>query len=537
MYFKIMKNVFFVIQRILALKKAMIISGIVCAIPFVFENLYLVSWFMYIPCALCFFDESMSNKKATTRAFLFGFGYYFLGYSWLFELYPLDFAGFTNAQSILIIIIALTLVPAIHSGIFALCFGVLRAVFVKRNAVLKIIAFPCVIVFTEFLQSIGPLAFPWCRVSVAQGANLAILQITSLFGSYFIAYIVLLVNTLLVFAIKNKKSRKRLVILAVCVFLVNYIFGSVRLSVLSDKLETTEKITAVALQGNISSKDKWGKSATETVELYMGLAEKGMKEIEDKQYKGEVIFVIPETAFPFTLKENSKTAQKVKAFCEENDVSFAVGAFSDEEQGSANSVFVFTPDGEISEPYKKQILVPFGEYLPYRPVFETFLPVLTEINMLSEDVVAGKESIVTATPAGRVGTLICYESIFPPLCRQSVINGAEVILISTNDSWFENSSALRHHETNAVIRAIENNIPVIRAANTGISAIIRPDGKIVAEMGADIAGYVLSNVPKGTGETLYTITGDIILYLCIVYFAFFALLNICEIRTKHSKNI
>lgn len=530
MYFKIMKNVFFVMQRILALKKAMIISGIVCAIPFVFENLYLVSWFMYIPCALCFFDESMSNKKATIRAFLFGFGYYFLGYSWLFELYPLDFAGFTNAQSIMIIIIALTLVPAIHSAIFAICFGVLRAVFKKRNAVLKIIAFPCAIVFTEFLQSVGPLAFPWCKVSVAQGANLAILQSTSLFGSYFIAYIVLFVNTLLAFAIKNEKSRKKLVILAVCVFSVNYIFGSVRFSLLSYKLETTEKITAVALQGNISSKEKWGKSATETVELYMGLAEKGMKEIEDKQYKGEAIFVIPETAFPFTLKENSKTAQKVKSFCQENDVTFAVGAFSKGEQGSANSVFVFTPDGEISEPYKKQILVPFGEYLPYRSIFEIFLPILTEINMLSEDVVAGKESIVTATPAGRVGMLICYESIFPPLCRQSVINGAEVILISTNDSWFGNSSALRHHEINAVIRAIENNVPVIRAANTGISAIIRPDGKIVTEVGADECGYALSEVPKGMGATLYTKTGDIILYLCLVYFVFSLIFSVFSLK-------
>ena len=246
-------------------------------------------------------------------------------------------------------------------------------------------------------------------------------------------------------------------------------------------------------------------------------------EIETKQYESEAIFVIPETAFPFTLKENSKTAQKLRDFSIKNQISFAVGAFYEEERGSANSVFVFTPDGKTSEPYKKQVLVPFGEYLPYRPVFETFLPVLTEINMLSEDLVSGSESIVKDTPAGRVGTLICYESIFPPLCRQSVINGAEVVLVSTNDSWFGSSSALRHHEINAVIRAIENNVPIIRAANTGISAIIRPDGKIVDQVGADKRGYALSEVPKGTGSTLYTKIGDIVLYLYLLYLVFYAL--------------
>ena len=252
-----MKNVFFVIQRILALKKAMIISGIVCAIPFIFENLYFLSWVMYLPLALCFFDENMSNKKAALRAFLFGFAYYFMGYSWLFQLYPLDFAGFTNIQSVLIIIIALTFVPAIHSGIFALCFCLYRLVFRKSKVVCKVIAFPGIVVLTEFLQSVGPLAFPWCRVSVAQGANLEILQSTSLFGSYFIAFIVLFVNALLAFATINEKLRIRLIIFALCVFSVNYIFGSVRLSLLAEQLQSTEKITAIALQGNLSSKEKW----------------------------------------------------------------------------------------------------------------------------------------------------------------------------------------------------------------------------------------------------------------------------------------
>ncbi len=515
-----MKNVFFVIQRILALKKAMIISGIVCAIPFVFENLYLVSWLMYIPAVLCFLNDSVSNKKATVRIFLFGFGYYFLGYSWLFELYPLDFAGFTNLQSVLIIIIALTLIPAIHSGILTLCFTACRLVFLKTKTIFKIFAFPCVFVFTEFLQSVGPLAFPWCTVSVAQAKSLEVLQSVNLFGSYFITFIVLLVNALFGFAIMNEKFRKRLVLLAVCIFAANYIYGALRLAVMSERLDSTEKITAVALQGNIPSKDKWGKSASETVDLYISLAEQAMLEIKEKQYDGDAIFVIPETAFPFTLKETSKNAQKVKSFSVENGVSFAVGAFSQESDGSANSVFMFTPDGKISGPYKKQKLVPFGEYLPYRPIFETFLPVLTEINILSEDIVAGTDSTVLNTPAGNAGVLICYESIFPPLCRQSVINGAEVILISTNDSWFGSSSALRHHEMNAVIRAIENNVPVIRAANTGISAIIRPDGKIVAEVGADKCGYALLEVPKGTGTTIYTKLGDIVLYFCLFNFVF-----------------
>ena len=243
---------------------------------------------------------------------------------------------------------------------------------------------------------------------------------------------------------------------------------------------------------------------------------------------------MPETAFPFTLREDSKYAKALSEFTANNGVYLAAGAFSDESVGSGNGVFMFSHEGKMSKPYLKQKLVPFGEFLPYRSFFETFVPVLAEINILSEDVVAGTKNVIFETYAGNVGTLICYESIFPEICRKSVNDGAEIIIVSTNDSWFGSSGALRHHLAASSLRAIENNVPVIRSANTGISALIRPDGNVIKMLGANKTGFVCSELPVGSGETLYSKVGDVWLYACKLYVLCGLILKPARIKNKRS---
>lgn len=510
----VMENIRFTIRRLATSKTAMIISGTACAVPFVFESMFLLTWIMYIPVAMMFFDESMRTASKAGRIFLFGYAYYLIGYSWISELYPLDFVGFDKLQSLFIIILALTVIPSIHSGMLVLSFCVCDYAAKKKDDLIKLVVFPCVFVICEYLQTLGALAFPWCRVPVAQTGCIALVQSASIFGSYFITYLALFVNGLCAYALLNKKTRKALLLLAAGLFLANFMFGAIRVSVMEKHMESAEKFTAIALQGNIPSGEKWDGDTRDMLNMYMNLAELSVQSAKNDKMSENMLLLIPETAFPYTLREGGKTANTISDFAKENGVCFAAGAFSDMGENSGNSVYMFTPDGKMSEPYTKRHLVPFGEYLPYRPFFETFLPSLAKMNILSSDIYRATDVYVFDIPFAKVGAVICYESIFPSLFRESVNDGAQIMLVSTNDSWFGKSGALRHHLSNAILRAVENGVPVIRAANTGISALITPVGEVIETLGINQRGFIIAQLPLKQTTTLYSVIGEVWLYLC-----------------------
>lgn len=493
-------------------KKAMIISGIVCAIPFVFEKMFLLSWIAYVPLAAVFFGTSKHRCGFAVRAFIFGYFYYLVGYSWLASLYPMDFAGFTNAESAAIIILALTAIPAIHSAILAVSFSICKKISDGLSSVFKIFAFPCVFVFAEFLQSLGELAFPWCRIFITQSGSNAVLQSGNLFGSYFITYIVLLSNAILTEAFFNQSERKRKIIYisaAVSVFCLNFLYGTVRIALFDygDK-----SFTGIALQGNFSSSAKWSGSTDDMLGVYFELSSNALSEAPENN--GNVIVLMPETGIPVIINEYSRYSERLAEYAEENSVTFAAGAFSDKGAASGNSIFLFSPDGKMSEPYSKRHLVPFGEKLPYRTLLTAVCPALAEINMLKYDLYEGTDTAVWDAGFAKIGAVICYESIFPELCRESVRDGAEILLLATNDSWFGESQALRHHLAAARMRAIENNVPVVRAANTGISALINSDGTVEQSLGASQKGYVCAELKYGGKTTLYTLIGDVWIAVC-----------------------
>ena len=505
------------LKMLLFSRKAMIISGIVCAIPFVFEKAFLLSYIMYIPLFCCFFNATKQYNKRILSVFLFGFVYYAVGYSWLCELYPMDFAGLSKMEAVGVIVFAMTAVPAIHSALFTVSFAFCKRMTRDAGDVIKIAVFPCIFVFAEFLQTLGPLGFPWCRISIAQGEFLPALQSASLFGSYFITYVVLLVNALFGYAIVNPKFAKRTAVLAVAVFGINTSYGIIRLSLFNYSSDT---FTAIALQGNLSSSDKWSGSVSDMVDIYLHLADDALAEADLRNLPKETVVLVPETAFPVIFNQKSPYSKTISEYAKNNEINFAVGAFSSVDKTTGNSVFLFDEEGVMSQPYSKRVLVPFGEYIPYRKLFTSLVPALADINMLSSDLLAGEGTAVFETSAGKLGTAICYESIFPNLCRESVKDGAEVLMIATNDSWFGESAALKHHLAAARMRAIENGVPVIRAANTGISALINADGSYKATLGVSQRGFVVGELAEARGKTLYYYVGDSIIWVCFALTVF-----------------
>ena len=210
-------------------------------------------------------------------------------------------------------------------------------------------------------------------------------------------------------------------------------------------------------------------------------------------------------------------------------MTLLVGAFTYEGDDEYNTIVTVLPDGSLHETeYHKRHLVPFGEYVPYRAFFEAVLPVLTDIGMLPYDLSEGKSANVIELGEVNIGSLICFDSIYDELARDSAKAGAEIFAVSTNDSWFSDSAALRMHNAQAALRSIENRKYTIRAANTGISSIISPNGIIEEELGALKRGYVYSEIYANSHRTLYSYVGNTFVYICILWLI---LCFLCEKRS------
>jgi len=282
-------------------------------------------------------------------------------------------------------------------------------------------------------------------------------------------------------------------------------------------LSDSGKIDAVVLQGNIPSGQKWSGEVDEK-KVYLELADSFDAEKFDAD-----IAVMPETAFPTTLYPcdgyDSPSEEALMQISKKLDAVLFAGAFYKENGNSYNSIFAYDKDGCIGTPYNKQNIVPFGEYLPYRSIIETLVPSLAEINMLSSDLSRGDTSEPIKTDAGSAACLVCFDSIFPETARRQVKKGADFIVISTNDSWYKTSGAIYQHADHAVMRAIENNVPVIRSANTGISRIIDSFGNTVNETRVNERILMSGSVYVPENGTLYTLIGDafvLLSFICII---------------------
>jgi apolipoprotein N-acyltransferase len=155
--------------------------------------------------------------------------------------------------------------------------------------------------------------------------------------------------------------------------------------------------------------------------------------------------------------------------------------------------------------------VPFGEYVPYQTVLFFVSQVVQAVGAME----AGTEATVFALPGGRFGVLVCYEGIFPPVARAMVRGGADFLVNVTNDAWYGPTSAPAQHLAQGVFRAIENRVPIVRAANTGISALIASDGRIAWQGPLDEMLWHAGEIAWPGVRTAYSRAGDVFVWGCV----------------------
>lgn len=490
-----------------------LLSAFLCALPFTCPYLFVTAWVGLVPLFTAITNEKfmkLSRRRAFGVGYLYGLFCLGMIYYWFLRLYPLDFAGLSHAASAGVVLLAWLGISAFQALTFGLGTAIYRIIGKRRPLLLALIFTLC-----EFAWQFGTLALPWCKISVTQYKCLPFIQCASLGGSLLVSFVIYAINALLAL----RKRGKKYVIAAAVLFAANMIYGAVSLNMPSDYTDTA---SFALIQGNISSASKWHTTATELFNKFRDLS----LEAAEKEHPDYIVW--PESAVPVALDSAFKS--DFVQIPHKTDGNFIVGAFGKKDGKTTNSVYLITEDGISDTHYSKRHLVPFGEYLPWRGVFEKLLPSLTQINMLSDDLVAGTESAVIQTEHGKIGALVCFDSIFPDLARESVRDGAEMLVIVTNDSWYYDSAATSQHAAQSVFRAVENGRCVARCANTGISMLIDEKGRVKDSLRAMKRGYICDELGFGDKTTLYSVTGDTWLHLGTLYVAILTVIGIIKSR-------
>ena len=205
------------------------------------------------------------------------------------------------------------------------------------------------------------------------------------------------------------------------------------------------------------------------------------------------IIIWPETSIFTYLLYDKKYLTEVEELAKKTKAFLFIGTpHYDRHYNVYNSIAVFSQSGEVIGRYDKQHLVPFGEYLPFKPVL---YPILKNTGYYNKDFTPGTKINPIEIMGIKIGTAICFESTFPFLIKKQTKMGADFFIVITNDAWFKFSSAPYEHFDYAIFRAIENRKFLIQAANTGISGLIDPYGRILNKLDLNKQGYLTVEIP------------------------------------------
>jgi apolipoprotein N-acyltransferase len=416
-------------------------------------------------------------------------------------------------------------------GFLALFWGVAfwAAVRVRDRTGLALwISLPCIWAALEFLRNYVLTGFPWASLGHTQARTLWLAQLSSLGGVYLVAFVVVLSNAVIAglwawWQRKQPLPRWGLIAWAAVLGLAS-IYSAARLSG-EPAPENARRIRAAVVQGNLDEKvDLRGWAGQAFVFMRM------LAPSRQAEAQGAALVVWPEGTLPGSVHPKTDTFERFAAHAVLlKRAELIIGGVTRGIEGRktvlTNSAFLTGPDLRIRTRYDKRHLVPFGEYVPLESIlpYQWFVP--AGVAFFSP----GRDHRPLESASGRLGLLICYEAIFPEIARETVDRGAQLLVNITNDSWYGFSSAPYQHLQIARLRAIETGRYLLRAANTGVSAIIDPQGRVLERIPvglvptqsdrahpADLAppARLTRSVALLDGRSVYVVLGDLFAWLC-----------------------
>lgn len=499
-----------------------IAAGLIYSLAFLQEWLFLFAYTgLYLFLNILFENGTITHPFRKTFAFFMG--YMPVLYSWFAELYPFDGFDFSPAQGILIVILGILGISLYHSAVTALIF-MLSSLIPKNKPLLLPPCTAGLFIISEWFLNLGPLKFSWGTVALTQIKVLPLLQNASLFGCYFITFIVVtFCGYMALFAQTGDRFALRA---GTASLLVPIIIGTVICFV---PIKNDKAIKAAAIQGNALSNEKWDSDRRQTIiDTNITLAEKAAE-------NGAALVVLSESAFPVSFTSGGEIHTRLAAICGKYGCTIVTGALIHDTDGKHNAMIAIRPDGTLTNYYTKRNLVPFGETLPFKKVID-FVLGLFGATFDRVPYVEGNSADIIDIDGVRYGGVICFDSIFPWTVVDTTRSEANIIIIVTNDSWYNDAPAVKQHVWHAALRAVENGRYIVRAANTGISCFITPKGEIRSATKALVETATYDTVYTVETRTLYSYVGDVPLYLSLAGYALFAVMRIIKGFRNHGKN-
>ena len=441
-----------------------------------------ISFVIISPLVITFFLHCIMHSKTKKMSFFtgyfFGLGHFTTMLYWIPEslrfvpdllwLYP-------------IAILAIPVILSIYTGICSLATS-----FFSYSRVSTWLAFSSIWCLCEFLRSSFILPFPWGLSGYIFNFSIEILQYSSIAGIYGLSFLVMLTCSCL-----YTKS-KRTIFCMLVILLSIFLYGKNRINnnlFINDKIQPTLRIIQPITPPFHNTNDSKISSLNKLLRLSLDNLPQSVEHI-----------IWPEGSFPFLFNKNCAWPNYL-ATLSNNKTNFIISSDQFDNNNFYNSIILINKEGHVEQIYDKQILVPFGEYIPLKSYLPNFIKKITNG---AEDFVAGNNNKTFFTDNFNFITTICYEAIFPFYINKNNRQNADFILNTSNDIWFGETKGPHQHAIIAKIRGIETGLPVIRSANNGISFVSDAVGRVIQKLDLNEEGFIdITLPPKIEYDTVY----------------------------------
>jgi apolipoprotein N-acyltransferase len=483
-----------------------------CAFPILWVTMPSLVW-MLDGAVLAAATKRRAIMAGAAVGWCFGLGYFLAGLWWIGTAFLIDGDQFAWLMPLAVLVL-----PAGLALFWALGAGLAAAFW--RPGWPRILVLAIAMASVEWLRGHVLTGFPWNAFGYTLAPTPVMMQSAALVGIWGLtlaAFVIFAAPAALAQHDDGPRRGTMVFILSAIALLAAHVgFGAVRLAGAGRMADSGPAVRIV--QPSLDQSEKWqAENENEIVDRYLALS--GGDSRPGKELEDGILLVWPESAFPFVLGDRPDVLARIAALLPPQ-ATLITGAVRAEEPASGpllayNSVIVVDDAGAIVAAYDKIHLVPFGEYLPFRWIFDVFG--IRQLIAIPEGFSPGHTRLTLTIPgAPPFAPLICYEIVFPGEVVAPGIRPGWMLNL-TNDTWFGDTPGPYQHFLQGRVRAVEEGLPLVRAANSGISGIVDAYGRIAGELGLDRTGVVDGIIPPAAPLTPYARFGDwifAILLLC-----------------------
>lgn len=484
-----------------------IVSGLLLTAGFPKPGLFFIAWVALIP--LLFAIRGATGRQALLYGYVCGIVHLFTTLFWIRHAVH-HYGGLDAVLSVGVLVLLCLILAPYHA-----LFGFLARKFESRPF-LAVFVLPFVWVSLEWALAHAPFSgFPWTHLGYTQTPIHSLIQVADITGVYGISWLVVLGNTVIYGLIRNRHRIAGPAVLAACIA-GTLLYGTLRLEEVESAQRQAAPFKVAVIQANIEQSLKWEPAhLIETFKRYANLTRDAVK----NDPAPDMVFW-PESAMPFLYGVDENYSREVNEIVRLSGTPLLFGSIGltriDGKAKLLNRAYLLDRDTALRGAYAKQHLVPFGEYVPLSNLL-FFVHQLVEGGM---EYAPGREPGPVVLDGRPMGVLICYEAIFPEISREAVRRGAQALMNLTNDAWYGDTGGPYQHLQIARWRAIEFRVPLVRAANTGVSAAFDATGAEIGRIPLNKEGHLTFTVQPMRSMTLYARYGDF-----FAWFSVFAALS------------